>query len=165
MNHDTIIQGALMPDAHTGYTLPIGGVVASKDMIFPAFVGYDIGCGMSGVNLGIKKYQIDEFKDKIFNSIYRTIPTGFAHNNRNEIWEYEHIDRTTVLDSLMKRNGLNQLSSLGGGNHFIEIAYDENDDIWIVIHSGSRGIGHDLASKYMQVASLQDEEERKKSIL
>lgn len=153
MEQESVIQGALMADAHAGYTLPIGGVVAVKDMIYPSFVGYDIGCGMCALKTEFKKEEVDKNKDKIFNSIYRSIPTGFAHNKDDSEWEYKNIQRTEIVDKKMKNNGLKQLCSLGGGNHFIEISYDEDDFVWVVIHSGSRGIGWQTADDYMKIAS------------
>ena len=153
MSHGAIVQGALMPDAHTGYTLPIGGVVASEGMVFPSFVGYDIGCGMCAVKTSFSKRHVKEFSKKIFNSIYEKIPTGFAHNGRATEWDYKDFAMSDKLKHIFNKDGLYQLGSLGSGNHFIEIGYDETDAIWIIIHSGSRGIGHALATHYMRLAS------------
>lgn len=154
MSLDCVVQGALMPDAHTGYTLPIGAVVACKDMVFPAMVGYDIGCGMCAVPTTFSAEDIRMCAKAIFDQIYRDIPTGFSHNQKNSQWAGEQVfSHTDKLKEIFSKNGLKQLGSLGSGNHFIEVGSDENDVVWFIIHSGSRGIGHAVASHYMRLAS------------
>lgn len=150
---DYVVQGALMPDAHTGYTLPIGGVVATKGVILPSWVGYDIGCGLCALKTGYSPSDISPHIDQIYREIYHRIPTGFNHNKKRSEWDYHHIDRTDTLNRLFESNGLNQLCSLGSGNHFIEIGKDETDAVWIIVHSGSRGIGHAVATHYMKLAA------------
>jgi tRNA-splicing ligase RtcB (3'-phosphate/5'-hydroxy nucleic acid ligase) len=146
------VQGALMPDAHTGYSLPIGAVVATDGVILPSWVGYDIGCGMCALPTSFSKKDIIENSEKIFKSIYRAVPTGFHHNKRPSTWN--DIPELAVKGKeIFDKNGLKQLASLGGGNHFIEIGFDEEQRVWIIIHSGSRGIGHAVASHYMKLAS------------
>lgn len=148
------VQGALMPDAHTGYTLPIGAVIATEGRIFPSFVGYDIGCGMCALPTDFDAEKIRAARQNIFDDIYRAIPIGFSHNARDTEWvEWGLIPRTDKMQEIFSKNGLRQLGSLGGGNHFIEIAADELDRVWVVIHSGSRGIGHAAATHYMKLAS------------
>lgn len=148
-----VIQGALMPDAHSGYALPIGGVVATEGVVVPAWVGYDIGCGMCAIPTSFNVEDIRQHGKKIFNMIYATIPVGFNHNSKPTQWYEEHfIPRTKVLNQMYSKNGAEQLCSLGGGNHFIEIGYDEKNVVWIIIHSGSRGVGHDIAEYYMNLA-------------
>ena len=162
MGQDFSVSGALMPDVHKGYSLPIGAVVATKGVIVPAWVGYDIGCGMCALKLtGINKGDIKENGLAIFNSIYKEIPIG---RKVNEIADSScHLDGLTYegLDGLtyegrviaVKKRYKHAMGSLGGGNHFIEIGYDEDDAIWVIIHSGSRGVGHGIASHYMTLAS------------
>lgn len=147
------IKGALMPDAHTGYTLPIGAVVATDSVVFPAFVGYDIGCGMCAVPTSFKKWQVRDFSKAIFNRIYETVPVGFSHNSTDTEWDYSKLSMTDKMKEVFSKDGLKQLGSLGSGNHFIEIGYDENDSVWIILHSGSRGVGHAMATHYMKMAS------------
>lgn len=156
MDHESVIKGALMPDAHVGYSLPIGGVVQTKDFIFPAWVGYDIGCGMCAVPTSYKKSNIIEHKHSIFQGIYDTIPVGFKHHKYEQSWVKEgYIPVPTIETARMFKDhdGLKQLGTLGGGNHFIEIGYDESDRIWITVHSGSRNVGHKIATHYMKLAS------------
>lgn len=146
------VQGALMPDAHAGYSLPIGAVVATDNVILPAWVGYDIGCGMCALPLTYSGEQIRERAQDIFHQIYRDIPVGFAHNQEDTPWEHD-IPMSAKVQQIFAKNGLRQLGSLGGGNHFIEIGEDQHGEVWIIIHSGSRGIGHAVATHYMREAS------------
>ncbi|MGE3591505.1 MAG: RtcB family protein [Arcobacter sp.] len=143
------ISGALMPDAHTGYTLPIGAVIKSDKMIFPAYVGYDIGCGMCAVKLGITKENLD--LKSIKESILEVIPIG--HHKQKEAQSCDDFppctdSAKTILDSI----GKYQLGTLGGGNHFIELGVGRDEKLWIVIHSGSRGFGKIIAEHYMKLA-------------
>ena len=153
MAQDFVVKGALMPDAHKGYSLPIGGVVATKDFVLPAWVGYDIGCGMCAIKTNFPSSLITQHRNAIFQAIYQNIPTGFKHNRKNLRWDYSQFDRTGNLDQIFEKNGLKQLCSLGSGNHFIEIGNDEQNRIWIIVHSGSRNLGHSVATHYMRIAS------------
>ena len=152
MKLDYVVSGAVMPDIHKGYALPIGSVVATNGVVVPAWVGYDIGCGMSAVKTTFDKKFVEAHKDIIAKKIYEAIPVGFNHNDSATDWDDENIPKTEKLTEIMNHNGYCQLGSLGGGNHFIEIGYDENDAIWIVIHSGSRGVGHKCAVHHMNIA-------------
>lgn len=158
MELDCVVRGALMPDAHQGYSLPIGGVVGTDNMVFPSWVGFDIGCGMCAARLeGVAKSDIVESANDIFCRIYKDVPVGFKHHAtysaEREAWisTVEHTD--TFSEVWEKKAGGTQLGTLGGGNHFIEIGYDETDSIWAIVHSGSRGIGHGIAVAYMRRAS------------
>ncbi len=153
MEQKFVVKGALMPDAHLGYSLPIGGVVATDNVILPSWIGYDIGCGMCALKTDFEPSQLKANANRIFQEIYQKIPTGFNHNKKNSRWDYHHLDHTPVLGKIFDKNGLKQLCSLGSGNHFIELGSDEQDRVWIIIHSGSRGIGHAVASHYMRKAS------------
>ena len=156
INEPYVMKAALMPDAHYGYTLPIGAVVATRDMILPSWVGVDIGCGMAAVCTDFKLHEIVEHRDKIFHSIYRGVPVGRDHDSKASEWT-SPVEFSNVIKKLMKsRKGLLQLGSLGGGNHFIEIGYDEQSRIWFIVHSGSRGVGHGCATHYMALASNSD---------
>lgn len=157
MNLDCVVQGALMPDAHSGYTLPIGSVIAVEDKVFPSFVGYDIGCGMCAVPTSFSREGVEREKKAIFDQIYRNVPTGFSHNERAVEWSYPGpVSDFVMRDLLAVGAPSKQIGTLGGGNHFIEIGYDETDRVWIVIHSGSRNVGHKIATHYMKIASGSD---------
>lgn len=152
MELDFVVKGALMPDAHTGYALPIGAVVATKDVIVPSWVGYDIGCGMSATKvLGVKKDDVQNHKQAIFDLIYKYVPVGFNISDFDTPHSTSRL--TTAGMAIAKhKNHTRALGTLGGGNHFIEIGYDGDDGVWIVVHSGSRGVGHGIASYYIRTA-------------
>ena len=153
MAQDFVVQGALMPDAHTGYSLPIGAVIATKDYIVPAWVGYDIGCGMCALKLdGINAEDIRNNSNDIFDAIYREIPVGFNANDSEVDYSVDGLTEQGK-EIATRKNYKKALGSLGGGNHFIEIGSDELNNAWVVIHSGSRGVGHGMASYYMTIAS------------
>lgn len=147
-----IVQGALMPDAHTGYVLPIGGVVAVKDNIFPSFVGYDIGCGMATMQFDIKASSVD--LSTLYGKIIETIPVGFkTHSAKQDMGKLLELPKSSNISKATLDNASKQLGTLGGGNHFIELGEDENGYLWATIHSGSRKLGHTVAGIYMQKAA------------
>ena len=154
MKQDSAVQGAIMPDVHKGYTLPIGAVVATDSMIFPSWCGYDLGCGCNAVPTTFERAEVEQHRDVIFKRIYEAIPTGVGKHNTSSVeWE-DKPECTEMLTKLWKaRNGQAQIGTLGAGNHFMEIGYDEEDRVWMIIHSGSRGIGHGTATHYMKLAS------------
>jgi len=158
MELDCTIQGALMPDVHAGYTLPIGAVVKTQGMIFPSWVGYDIGCGMLAIQTDFDIQEIKDNAQAIYEMINKTIPLGFNHRCRPHALSDLAIQRLSycsqdMQDIFVLKKGELQCGTLGGGNHFIEIGYDEESKIWIIIHSGSRGVGHGCATHYMKLAS------------
>jgi tRNA-splicing ligase RtcB len=154
MQQPFVVRGALMPDAHAGYSLPIGAVVATDGVVLPSWVGYDIGCGMCALPTSYKATDVTEKAQQIFDGIYQAVPVGFSHNTSNTQWVGSDVlPRTERMQEIFDKNGLRQLGSLGGGNHFAEVGADETGEVWIVIHSGSRGIGHTTATHYMRIAS------------
>lgn len=154
MKQDYVVKGALMPDAHAGYALPIGAVVATEGMVLPAWVGYDIGCGMCALPTTFNREAVEANKKAIFDQIYRDVPTGFDHNKAAAEWSYSGPVSEFVKDEIIAKGAPGkQIGTLGGGNHFIEIGHDEQDRIWIIIHSGSRNVGHKIATHYMKLAS------------
>jgi len=153
MDSPFVEQGAMMPDAHTGYDAPIGSVFATREVIYPAWVGFDIGCGMSSICTDADRTDVEARADYLFQNIYRDIPVGFNTHKEDKVWVDEKLPHTAIAEEMYgRRNARRQLGTLGGGNHFIEIGYDEHDKIWIVIHSGSRGLGHGIAGEYMKIA-------------
>ena len=153
MDQDWVVKGALMPDVHSGYSLPIGAVIACDGVISPQAVGYDIGCGMCAMPTTFKAEDVKEKAQAIFDGVYKHVPVGFNHNQKDTYWDFAGIPRTAKMQEIFDKNGLRQLGSLGGGNHFAEVGADETGKVWIVVHSGSRGIGHAAASHYMRLAS------------
>ncbi|GAG05307.1 unnamed protein product, partial [marine sediment metagenome] len=149
-------QAALMPDVHAGYSLPIGSVVATEGMVLPSWVGYDIGCGMCAVSTTFTADDVRHYAKDIHHEIHRAIPTGFNKHAHPKEPPISLLCRqvSPVLAEISERRGAwLQLGTLGGGNHFIEVGADENDTVWIIIHSGSRGTGHGVAEHYMRNAS------------
>jgi len=159
MKQDSSVQGAVMPDVHKGYTLPIGAVIATDGMIFPSWIGFDLGCGMIASPTTFERAAIEQHRDDIFKKICELIPMGLGkYNEPNTIkesdWAISKPPYTRKLGEIwQERGGDVQLGTLGSGNHFIEIGYDEDDKVWFIIHSGSRGIGHGVATHYMKLAS------------
>jgi len=155
---DFLVKLAIMPDCHTGYTLPIGGVALLDDVISPEYVGYDIGCGMCFMELRIKAKDFSQKeKEKIFEQIYREIPVGF--NSRKKPMSYQEFNSASGSQELVNKVHSKlfiQLGTLGGGNHFIEIGENRKGFSTITIHSGSRNIGHSIASYYMKLSKITD---------
>lgn len=155
LNMEGCVQGALMPDSHTGYTAPIGSVLRFKDKISPQLIGFDIGCGVACLELDINYKEVD--LELLKQHILKTIPIGFnAHKETQNTTTLPEMGTSTsqMLKDVFSIKGNKQLGTLGGGNHFIEVGYlESNENIAIVIHSGSRGFGHGVASHYMQEAA------------
>ena len=159
LNMDGCTQGALMPDSHLGYSAPIGSVLKLQDKVSPALVGFDIGCGVACLELGINYEAVD--LEALKSHILKTIPIGFnGHSKPQSVGDSISFEGTSqVLQDAYSTKGVKQLGTLGGGNHFIEVGYlESNHNIAIVIHSGSRGLGHTVASHYMREAASQSAE-------
>jgi tRNA-splicing ligase RtcB len=161
MSHEAVMSGVLLPDTHVGYSLPIGGVVLSKNVVFPAFVGYDIGCGVSTIQTSFNAEDIKKNDDRIFNALYETIPTGVGRENANpasgkRIEKLRAMKKSGVAHDHFESKGLKQQGQLGSGNHFLEVGFREDGTIFLTVHSGSRNLGHSVASHYMKIASGSD---------
>lgn len=148
---------AVMPDCHLGMGATVGSVIATNGAIVPAAVGVDIGCGMIAVKTKFSAAQLPDNLKNLRDGIERRIPTGFAVNQHvhesamDKAYELIHRQGSsdyTGIDPKWQR----AIGSLGGGNHFIEICLDEADLVWVVLHSGSRGIGNKLAQKHIKIA-------------
>lgn len=147
---------AAMPDVHAGMGSTIGTVLATKGAIIPAAVGVDIGCGMCAMKLPLDANQLSDLK-ALRHSIERSIPTGRNGNSTitprvEKIFDILGLPPSIENANKLVRRSLEQLGSLGGGNHFIEICIDAFDQIWIMLHSGSRNIGKALADKHITSA-------------
>lgn len=154
---------AVMPDCHLGKGATVGSVIATKGAIIPAAVGVDIGCGMIAVKTKFFAEDLPNNLEKVRTGIERRIPLGAGAFNRKitdtarkRVTQLKK-EATQDYDSVDKR-WTDALGSLGSGNHFIEISLDESDRVWVVLHSGSRGIGNKLAMKHIRIAQkLMDE--------
>ena len=156
---------AAMPDAHTGIGATVGSVIATDRAIIPAAVGVDIGCGMIASRLTLTSKDFDERALKrVFDQISRDVPVGREqHRSERAVTQaaapFERglgriRARHPELDKRLGRssNWVFQMGSLGGGNHFIELCLDETGQAWVMLHSGSRGIGNAIGSHFIALA-------------
>lgn len=154
-------QICLMPDTHQGYGMPIGGVMATKSVIVPNAVGVDIGCGMCAMRTSLTDISKEQIK-AVFGGpkdhkggIRSNIPTGFDKHSKKQ--DEKFMPDVTALpdDSIVLRewsNALHSIGTLGGGNHFIEIQKGNDGHIWVMLHSGSRNLGKQVADYYNKKA-------------
>ena len=156
---------AAMPDVHLGIGATVGSVIPTRQAIIPAAVGVDIGCGMMAARLSLTAKDVDESSlRKVFNQISRDVPVGFEQHDERDVRAGAVKPFARKLSSMLqkhpgiqKRVGRNshwtrQLGTLGGGNHFIEVCLDEAGGVWVMLHSGSRGIGNAVGSYFIELA-------------
>lgn len=144
---------ALMPDAHLGYGCAIGSVVPTHGAIIPSAVGVDLGCGVDGMLTNLTSADLPDSLGRLLSRIEKTVPAGVGEGHASAVGEWLKANRPrTELDAKQQKTARNQLGTLGSGNHFIEISLDEQDRVWIVLHSGSRGIGNQLARGHIDLA-------------
>src|SRR5882672_587933 len=156
---------AAMPDVHFGIGATVGSVVPTERAIIPAAVGVDIGCGMMATRLSLTANDFDEQKlSRVFNQITRDVPGGFDQHKDRDVRTHAakpfHKGLQRILEKhpgIEKRVGkhsswAHQLGTLGGGNHFIEVCLDEAGRVWVMLHSGSRGIGNAIGSYFIELA-------------
>ena len=169
-----VVKASLMPDAHKGYVAPIGSVLVTKGYLVPAWVGYDIGCGMTVARL--PKNTLESLKKnarKIYGGVMKKVPMGLGmiHKSENEISEKtrkeyakilsdfkEGSHNKQVLQFLESGKAMRNLGTLGHGNHFVSLNFDDAGCPWIVVHSGSRAVGHWIAKFYMKESSESKDE-------
>ena len=146
---------AVMPDAHQGYGMPIGGVMASEEMVIPNAVGVDIGCGMCAVRTSLSTISQEKLKS-VLTEIRRTVPLGFKHHQHRQKASLMPQTDVPLADLPMVareyESALTQLGTLGGGNHFIEIQKGNDGHVWLMVHSGSRNLGFKVANHYNRLA-------------
>lgn len=148
---------AIMPDSHQGYGMPIGGVLATKDVIIPNAVGVDIGCGMCAVKTSLTVIETNKLKN-VIGKIRNIIPVGFDHQTEEQNESLMPKQNTDDMQehypviSTQYKSALKQIGTLGGGNHFIEVQRGNDGHIWIMIHSGSRNLGKKVADHYNKLA-------------
>ena len=156
---------AAMPDVHYGKGATVGSVIPCKGAIIPSAVGVDIGCGMNALRLSIKADDLPDNMRRIRSAIEEVIPVGFD-KHKSDMAKASTIRSLSVgLDKLLEKHPkllkmqkkpyqtwVRQLGTLGGGNHFIEVCLDENNDVWIMLHSGSRGVGNIIGQYFIRLA-------------
>ncbi len=150
---------AVMPDCHEGYGMPIGGVLATEGVVIPNAVGVDIGCGMGAVRTSLRAEEIDREKLKRFVQAVRLrIPMGFEHHRKpqDEKW-MPPVEGEMPIVRREYESARRQVGTLGGGNHFIEVQSGDDGRVWLMVHSGSRNIGLQVAEHYNRVAGRENE--------
>jgi tRNA-splicing ligase RtcB (3'-phosphate/5'-hydroxy nucleic acid ligase) len=156
---------AAMPDVHLGIGATVGSVIPTLNAIIPAAVGVDIGCGMSAVRLSIKSSQLPDNLAAMRSAIERAVPVGLqAHKTINVRtsackkmaagvdWLFEKHPAVMKMMKQPQTLWTKQMGTLGGGNHFIEVCVDESKDVWVMLHSGSRGIGNAIGQYFIALA-------------
>ena len=156
---------AAMPDVHLGIGATVGSVIPTVRAIIPAAVGVDIGCGMMATRLSLGANELDETSlKKVFAQISRDVPVGFGqHSDRDARTDAAKGFQRELRKILDKHSGIekrvgrhsswvHQLGTLGGGNHFIEACLDQAGRVWVMLHSGSRGIGNAIGSYFIELA-------------
>ncbi|MFQ6226391.1 RtcB family protein [Nocardia sp. NPDC002869] len=163
----------VMPDVHLGKGATVGSVIAMRDAVAPAAVGVDIGCGMESVRTDLTAADLPDDLRALRSAIEALVPVGFAaHKNPVQVtklapgrsgvatptlrigWDRFWSEFNDLDDSVAPRESKahKQMGSLGSGNHFIEVCLDQDDQVWVLLHSGSRNIGKELAERHMTVA-------------
>ena len=156
---------AAMPDVHVGIGATVGSVIPTLNAVIPAAVGVDIGCGMNAVRTSLTANDLPDSLYNLRRNIEKLVPVGFN-------WHTQAIVKKSTINALDKpldeilykhpsiakmfrtfhQTWHRQLGTLGGGNHFIEVCLDENDDVWIMLHSGSRGVGNAIGRYFINLA-------------
>src|SRR4051812_10042262 len=154
-----------MPDVHAGIGATVGSVIPTRGAVIPAAVGVDIGCGMSAVRLSLRADQLPDSLAKARAAIERAGPVGFDEHGDGDALH----DAASPLERRLARivdkhpaivrkqrdwrgKWVRQMGSLGGGNHFIELCLDESQQVWVMLHSGSRGIGNSIGQYFIAAA-------------
>ena len=162
---------AVMPDVHFGIGATVGSVIATERAIIPAAVGVDIGCGMMAVETTLTAGQLPDTLAPLRAAIERAVPHGRTHHGgkgdrgawhdlpaaTTAAWATLAADYAALVDrhpKLGTGNDVNHLGTLGTGNHFIEVCLDERDHVWLMLHSGSRGVGNRIGTYFIELAKL-----------
>ncbi|MFD8704656.1 RtcB family protein [Kitasatospora sp. NPDC059648] len=156
---------AVMPDVHLGKGATVGSVIAMKDAVCPAAVGVDIGCGMSAVKTSLTAKDLPDDLSGLRNEIEQAIPVGRGlhtdpvdptklHGFRAAGWDdfWQRFEGVADEVKWRREKAMQQMGTLGGGNHHAEICLDDDGNVWLTLHSGSRGIGKELADHHMGLA-------------
>ncbi|GAA2798444.1 RtcB family protein [Crossiella cryophila] len=152
---------AVMPDVHYGKGATVGSVIAMQGAVSPAAVGVDIGCGMTAVRTSLRANDLPDDLRALRSGIEKVVPVGFGMHRDIAFgdqdasdWDsfWSGFDNLTEAVKAETKRALLQMGTLGGGNHFLEVCLDEDDRVWLMLHSGSRGIGNLLAQHHISVA-------------
>jgi len=151
--------GVLCADNHVGYSIPVGGVIAFADSVCPNGVGYDIACGNKAVRLDSDPKKVKAAIREIMNEVQSTISFGVGRKNNEKVDHPlfdEPIWKEIPLLKQLKEKARSQLGTVGSGNHYVDIFVDELDRVWVGVHFGSRGLGHAIASYFVNAGGGKD---------
>ena len=156
---------AAMPDVHAGIGATVGSVIPTRGAILPAAVGVDIGCGMAAVRLSLTVASLPDKLNRVRGAIEAAVPVGFGRHDASDALEHAAqpfaralkgiVDKHPKLATMQKDfdcTWVHQLGTLGGGNHFIEVCLDEAERLWVMLHSGSRGVGNAIGRYFIERA-------------
>ncbi|HVQ64876.1 MAG TPA: RtcB family protein, partial [Terriglobia bacterium] len=161
---------AAMPDVHWGIGATIGSVIPTKGAIIPAAVGVDIGCGMMALQTTLNARDLPDNLRNVRDAIEKAVPHGRTnHGAKGDRGAWHDIPEASasvwasslkpVYDSIREKHrsldrgsDVNHLGTLGSGNHFIEVCLDESDNVWLMLHSGSRGVGNRIGTYFIELA-------------
>src|SRR5256885_13875521 len=151
-------RGVLCADGHKGYAQPIGGVVAYKNKISLSGVGFDIACGNLAILTDAKRLEIEPRVEQIMDDVVGDISFGIGRKSKMRIDHELFDDPAWQLKPMrdLKATAADQLGTVGGGNHYVDIFTDELDRIWVGVHFGSRGLGHKTATHFLKAAGGKD---------
>ena len=153
------VAGVLCADNHVGYAMPVGGVVAYKDAVSPNGVGFDISCGNKAVRTNLRVADIQPNLGAILDTISDTISFGVGRKNKHPV-DHALFDDPTWSDQpyigKLRNLARQQLGTVGSGNHFVDLFADEEGIVWIGVHFGSRGLGHRIATGFLNLAAGRD---------
>jgi tRNA-splicing ligase RtcB len=148
-------RGVLCADGHLGYSAPIGGVVAYRDHVSPAAVGYDIACGNKATRTALRADDLRPDLPRVMDEVVRRIEFGVGRKNEQAV-DHPVLDRIRQADFAPQRQlydlAAPQLGTVGSGNHYVDLFSDEDGWVWIGVHFGSRGFGHRTASGFLSLA-------------
>jgi len=147
---------ALMPDAHLGIGATVGSVIPTEGAVIPAAVGVDLGCGMIASRTDLRAEDLPDDLDRLLGPIARRVPAGVGQGHDepgDPAFEWLRANPApSERSGKQVRKALTQFGTLGSGNHFVELCLDETDTVWTMLHSGSRGIGNELAQRHIRTA-------------
>lgn len=159
MSVGNVVAGVICADGHLGYAQPVGGVIAYEKQISISGVGFDIGCGNMAARLGTKFADIANRIPEIAADIHRFISFGIGRRNAERV-EHDLFDdgdawKTSDMEPY-RQKAVGQLGTVGSGNHYVDLLRDGDDNVWIGVHFGSRGLGHTSATRYLKAAGGKD---------
>lgn len=164
---------AAMPDVHAGIGATVGSVIPTRGAIIPAAIGVDIGCGMNAIRLSLRSEQLPDSLRRVRGNIEAAIPVGFEQHLNDPVKRstltplakgldriiYKHPAIARMQKNTPYETWVRQLGTLGGGNHFIELCLDEAGAVWVMLHSGSRGIGNVIGRYFISLAQREMEQQ------